>query len=99
MKKKHVYCDLQLWEGSSKNSMQLMNLIDSMLENYDEIVNFNEGLFLSYEFFNTLTEEERKKLYLIGEKWLVPIHIFNYYGGVEGPDFAYTLNEKGALDR
>lgn len=99
MKKKYVYCDLQLWEGSSENSIQLMKLIDSVLDNYDEIANFNEGLFLPYEFFNALTQGERKKLYLIGEKWLIHIHVLNYYGGIEGPDFAYTLNERGALDR
>ena len=99
MKKKHVYCDLQLWDGSSENSIQLMKLIDSVLDNYDEIANFNEGLFLPYEFLNALTQGEREKLYKIGEKYLITIHIVGYTGSFEGAEFAYTLNEKGYIDR
>lgn len=99
MKKRHVYKNIGLWENSSENSFKLLNLIDNLLANYDEIANLNDGMYLPYDFLDSLTQDERKQLYLIGEQWLVTIHIVGYQKGIEGPDFAYTLNEEGNIDR
>lgn len=99
MKKKHVYKTIELWEGSSEHWKQLWSIIDTVLENYDEITNKNDGLYLPYEFFNTLTQREKKQLYLIGEQWLLTVHVCGCCNFIEGADFAYTLNEKGNLDR
>ena len=62
MKKKHVYKTIELWEGSSEHWKQLWSIIDTVLENYDEIANKNDGLYLPYDFFNTLTQREKKQL-------------------------------------
>ena len=99
MKKRHVYKRIELWEGSSEHWRALNNLIEDILSNYDEIANKRDGLYLHYDFFKTLTEKERKQLYLIGEQWLITIHVIGFNGIIEGPDFACTLNEKGMLDR
>lgn len=99
MKKKHVYTDIKLWEGSSEHSRILINIVNAILNNYDFIANHNDGFYLPYDLYNKLTEAEKIQLYLIGEKYLIPIHIHGYNGSFEGSDFGYTLNEKGHLDR
>lgn len=99
MKKKHVYIDIQLWEGSSEHSNILLNIVNAILNNYDEIANKNDGLYLPYSTLNALNINEREKLYKIGEKYLITIHIVGYTGSFEGGEFAYTLNEKGNIDR
>lgn len=99
MKKRHVYKNIGLWEGSSEHWKDLMNLIDSLLENYYHIANQNDGLYVEYNFFKKLNQQEKKQLYLIGEQWLVTVHICGCCNFIEGADFAYTLNEKGNLDR
>lgn len=99
MKKKHVCTDILLWEGSSPNWNILNDIVNNILENYDFIANQNDGLYLDYSTLNSLTIEERKQLYQIGEKYLISIHITGYLGAIEGGQFAYTLNEKGYIDR
>lgn len=99
MKKKHVYTDILLWEGSSPNWNILNDIVNNILENYDFIANQNDGLYLDYSTLNSLTIEERKQLYQIGEKYLIHIHITGYLGAIEGEQFAYTLNKKGYIDR
>lgn len=99
MRKRHVYKNIGLWEGSSEHWKDLMNVIESLLENYYRIANQNDGLYVEYNFFKKLTQQEKVQLYLIGEQWLVTVHVCGCNNFIEGADFAYTLNEKGYLDR